>query len=72
MAVKSPCIELCVFDGKTGLCVGCLRTRVEARHWKKMTDFRRHQIINERSRRKQKTERESPDAVANAKQRHRN
>ncbi|MCS0588261.1 DUF1289 domain-containing protein [Massilia norwichensis] len=54
MAVKSPCIELCEFDGRTGLCNGCLRTLAEAREWKKMTDHRRHQIINERARREKK------------------
>jgi len=48
MAVKSPCIELCKFDGKTGLCLGCLRTLDETRAWKKMSDHRRHQIVNER------------------------
>jgi predicted Fe-S protein YdhL (DUF1289 family) len=54
MAVKSPCIELCRFERKTGLCTGCLRTQDEARAWKKMSDHRRHQIINERARREKK------------------
>lgn len=54
MAVKSPCVELCQFDGKTGFCTGCLRTLVEAREWKKMADHRRHQIVNERARREKK------------------
>ena len=54
MAVKSPCIELCRFDGKTGLCTGCLRTLDEARQWRKMTDHNRHRIINERARREKK------------------
>jgi len=54
MAIRSPCIERCQFDGKTGFCTGCLRTTVEAREWKKMTDHRRHQIINERARREKK------------------
>ena len=54
MAVKSPCIDVCVFDGKSGFCVGCLRTASEAQEWKKMTDHRRHQIINDRVRREQK------------------
>jgi predicted Fe-S protein YdhL (DUF1289 family) len=44
---------------KTGFCVGCLRTLAEAREWKKMNDFRRHQIINDRSRREKKIEREA-------------
>lgn len=54
MAVKSPCIEQCRFDGRTGFCTGCLRTQAEAREWKKMTDHRRHQIVNERARRERK------------------
>ncbi|MEM5310900.1 DUF1289 domain-containing protein [Paraburkholderia sp. JHI869] len=62
MAVKSPCIDLCAFDGKTGFCTGCYRTRAEARDWKKMTDHRRHQILNERSRRQVKVVRETPKA----------
>jgi predicted Fe-S protein YdhL (DUF1289 family) len=58
MAVNSPCVELCAFDGKTGFCTGCYRTREEARGWKKMTDYRRHQILNEKSRRQAKLGRE--------------
>lgn len=54
MAVQSPCIELCKFDGKTGFCFGCLRTLDEIRGWKKMSDHRRHQIINQRPMRETK------------------
>ncbi|AQQ37367.1 DUF1289 domain-containing protein [Burkholderia cenocepacia] len=59
VAVKSPCIELCAFDGRTGFCVGCLRTRDEARDWKKLTDHRRHQILNDRTRRQAKLRRDA-------------
>lgn len=59
MAVKSPCTDVCAFDGKTGFCVGCLRTHAEAREWKKMNDFRRHQIINDCTRREKKIGREA-------------
>ncbi|WP_323051186.1 DUF1289 domain-containing protein, partial [Caballeronia mineralivorans] len=31
MAVKSPCIDVCAFDGKTKMCVGCFRTLEEIR-----------------------------------------
>lgn len=62
MAVKSPCIDLCAFDGKTGLCIGCLRTRDEIRDWKKLTDHRRHQILNENARRRAKVARGAPTA----------
>ncbi len=56
MAVESPCIDICLFDGKTGFCTGCLRTHGEVREWKKMNDFRRHRIINDRARRERKIE----------------
>ncbi|RKP49575.1 DUF1289 domain-containing protein [Pararobbsia silviterrae] len=64
MAIKSPCIDVCSFDGKTGLCIGCLRTREEIRDWKKMTDFQRHQVLNDRNRRKSKLPREARAPVA--------
>jgi hypothetical protein len=54
MAVKLPCIDACPFDGKTGLCIGCFRTLDEIRGWKKMTAYRRHQILIEKTRRQAK------------------
>lgn len=64
MAVKSPCIDICVFDGKSGFCMGCLRTASEAKEWKKMTaDHRRYQIINDRTRREQKLRREAGNGL---------
>lgn len=47
MAVKSPCIDVCAFDGKTKLCVGCFRALDETRARKKMADHRRHQVTND-------------------------
>jgi uncharacterized protein len=44
--------------------MSCLRTRNEAREWKKMIGFGRHQIINDRARREQKVERYSLNAAA--------
>lgn len=54
MAVKSPCIDVCAFDSRTGYCLGCARTLEEARKWGKLTDYRRHAIVNDRSRREAK------------------
>ena len=54
MSAKSPCVDICRFEGKTGLCVGCLRTLIECREWVKMKDNRRHQIIRDRPRREAK------------------
>lgn len=31
--IPSPCISVCRLDGSNGLCVGCLRTLDEIRHW---------------------------------------
>jgi len=33
--MKSPCIDICAFDKKTGWCKGCGRTKDECRSWKK-------------------------------------
>ncbi|WP_217550726.1 DUF1289 domain-containing protein [Pantoea sp. GbtcB22] len=39
MAIKSPCLDICVFNGKSGWCEGCGRTRLEAKEWPKMSPF---------------------------------
>ena len=67
VAVKSPCIKVCKFDGKTGLCIGCLRTLEETRGWKKMSDDRCHQIIDERGMRETKLVRDKKTAKKTAK-----
>jgi len=33
--VKSPCVSVCRFDGRTGWCIACGRTLAECREWKK-------------------------------------
>ncbi|WP_230483985.1 DUF1289 domain-containing protein [Sphingomonas sp. Leaf21] len=33
--MKSPCVDICRFDGRTGWCVACGRTQVECRGWRK-------------------------------------
>lgn len=63
MALKSPCTGVCQFDGRTGYCTACLRTLDEARSWKKITDHKRHQIINERARRVQKLGKSAAPAI---------
>ena len=61
MAVPSPCVDICRMDRRTGWCVGCLRTADEIGAWKKMTDHRRHQILNDRKRRQAKLTAQAPD-----------
>lgn len=33
--MKSPCVDICRFDGRTGWCVACGRTKDECRSWRK-------------------------------------
>lgn len=48
---KSPCSDVCRFNRKTDLCVGCLRTTAEIRQWRKLTEHRRRAILADRPRR---------------------
>ena len=51
MKKDDPCISVCQFDGKTGWCVGCGRTVLEIRAWRKMTPYRRTALARELPRR---------------------
>jgi predicted Fe-S protein YdhL (DUF1289 family) len=31
--IKTPCVQVCVIDGESGLCLGCLRTLAEIAGW---------------------------------------
>jgi uncharacterized protein len=54
VALASPCLDICKFDRKADLCVGCFRTTAEIRQWRKLTDHKRRQILAERRRREAK------------------
>lgn len=45
---RNPCIKVCRFDA-AGRCLGCLRTRTEVKHWKRLPDATKA-AINERVR----------------------
>jgi uncharacterized protein len=45
--VSTPCVKVCIVDGKSGLCVGCGRTLAEIAAWGAMTEERRRAIITE-------------------------
>ena len=48
MSAKTPCIDVCKFDGKSGYCIGCLRTGEECKGWKKMKDKHGRRISDEK------------------------
>ena len=45
--VASPCIQICVMDQQSGLCVGCKRTLEEIAFWSRLTNDVRRGVIEE-------------------------
>ena len=44
--IKSPCIDICKIDKKTGLCKGCLRTKREIKAWKTLSKTDQRDIVS--------------------------
>lgn len=40
-AISTPCVQVCIVDGQSGLCLGCYRTLGEVAGWSRMTDAAR-------------------------------
>lgn len=43
--VSTPCIKVCIVDGKRGLCIGCGRTLAEIAAWGSLEEERRRAIM---------------------------
>ena len=43
--IASPCVRVCIVDGASGLCVGCLRTLNEIASWGSLSDAERAAIM---------------------------
>ena len=43
--VASPCIKVCIVDGESGLCLGCLRTLDEIAAWSGLPEAEREAIM---------------------------
>ena len=43
---KSPCVDICKIDKKTGLCKGCLRTKREIKTWKTLSKTDQRDIVS--------------------------
>jgi len=50
-SIISPCINVCMLDQKSGLCMGCKRTVEEITHWTAYSDQERERIMRELPRR---------------------
>lgn len=43
--IVTPCVKVCVVDGESGLCLGCLRTLDEVARWASLSDADRAAIM---------------------------
>jgi len=43
--LETPCINVCLLDDETGICVGCGRTVAEIAAWATMSDAERRAIM---------------------------
>jgi predicted Fe-S protein YdhL (DUF1289 family) len=43
--VATPCVQVCIVDGESGLCLGCHRTLPEIARWSRLTDTERATIM---------------------------
>lgn len=52
-SIATPCVQVCVVDGASSLCLGCYRTLSEIAGWSAMTDAERAAIMAELPEREQ-------------------
>jgi predicted Fe-S protein YdhL (DUF1289 family) len=45
--IKTPCVQVCVVDDASGLCLGCFRTLAEIASWARFSDAERDRIMAE-------------------------
>lgn len=46
-AVRTPCVNVCVVDGASSLCLGCYRTLEEIGRWSRFDEAERERIMGE-------------------------
>lgn len=46
-AIATPCVQVCVVDGQSGLCLGCYRTLAEVASWARFSDAERADLMAE-------------------------
>ena len=46
MSVKSPCIDVCEMDARSGLCKGCFRTIDEITAWSRLDDDGKRAVLD--------------------------
>jgi len=46
-SIATPCIKVCMVDGESGLCLGCLRTLPEIARWGALSDAERATVTDD-------------------------
>ena len=46
-AIATPCVQVCVVDGASSLCLGCYRTLEEIGRWSRLDPAERERIMAE-------------------------
>ncbi|MCJ7527609.1 MAG: DUF1289 domain-containing protein [Methyloceanibacter sp.] len=54
--METPCVNICLLDSETGLCVGCGRSIAEIAGWASMSDSERRAIMATLSERMERLE----------------
>jgi predicted Fe-S protein YdhL (DUF1289 family) len=55
--LKTPCVNVCLLNTETGLCIGCGRTIDEIARWSTMSDRERRAIMGALPKRMERSER---------------
>ena len=53
-AIPTPCVQVCIVDGQSGLCLGCYRTLGEIGGWSGFDDAKRAALMTELPGRRQR------------------
>ena len=43
--IRTPCVQVCVMDQASGLCLGCFRPLAEVAGWVRLTDAERAAVM---------------------------
>jgi predicted Fe-S protein YdhL (DUF1289 family) len=43
--IESPCVRVCMVEGRSGLCLGCYRTLAEIARWTGYSDAERAEVM---------------------------
>ena len=46
-SIATPCVQVCLVDGQSGLCLGCFRTLGEIGGWMRLSEAERAALIAE-------------------------